>query len=1283
MSCPIKDEDGEIDHQSLADLTEIGGHLLEIGNRRYSAWKEAMRGAVGDVFNEADLHTIYANVRAEAKDRTDVEQSPMTAEHNFIMELSKRYGTRPAADFLNGLVDGHGSTELLGKMMSGTPLSDAERATILHAKQAYLSKEKPTPGTTTVAMKVLKDVTAQHQADMLVAKVRSGQVSKTRSVATRAAASADDILDSHIARRIGAKNVPAFRSALTDTDGGSTILSKIASGDGDLLTSAEKAKFGAAYRQFNTGRTLGVQTPTSQLISDIVKETAVAKNKMSEAAVKTPADILTTHIARRIGSNNVPGLRNALKDSTGAETIFNKIADGKADTLTESEKSQFTQAYRQFNTGRRVGIQTPISKVLSDLTHDTNATRKQAAVKTPTIKPIPTETDHVLSTIKGRIATGRIDDLRKAITDTDGKETILTKLSKGQALSEDETARFTSAMAQMRRPASVAGRVTLGQSQVRSIMDDFNKANAANKPKSPVVPKTNVEQLHSILARRIGGKNVDGLRDALKDGDGNETIFNKIANGQESTLTDAEKSHFTHTYKEFNTAHTGGTQTPMSKVISDLSKDTASTKRMTPTRAPRPPLPEASPTDMLASHFARRIGTKKTGVLRNALRDGDGSETIFNKIAHTGGDSLTQAEKDRFGSAYQAASPTRVKGVPSGLSQDLTDLIKETKDKAKSEALEHQLQQFSGAKQYVLDQLSKTMKPEHLASVDKALAQLKPGNTAGLSEIWQRGRNKTFSENAGHVIRSSFLSNPKTIGSIAGSHVLLHAVEEGPVRALASIGGVVPKISGKATASELKAFVTKGIPQGLHVLAHGENSLVLSGKSPIHNVDRPLTSEFTLGHVGQKGLGGALTTAANATVRLPMRMHSSYLHALGIGMYDRGLTEAATMHVDALEKTRGAKFTSAERNAQIQQLHDHPSKAIHDAATLYAKEQLLSNKSALGTALGKIDDKSSQSLHLVKNAVMPFNNIPTNIAGRSLDYTGIGSVQRLFERATAPEFKNGGKWTAAQRADFDRSVARGVTGAGLGVAGYELAKHGIVNAPDEKKGEYGSINAFGHKIDIDRLAPIANPLLAGAAVRDYQNRAKIGAAGSPDSEIWKGAMRYVAENPLNRLSQTYQDLASGDPKTFQRAAGNFVGGMVPSGIGQLASSTDPTHAMRQKNSTLDYVKNRIPGLRETLPLKLDINGRPAPDGSSSLFPLRSVPIHPQTHAELLQQQLSVVKQQLANLPPGTRSPESRRLYIMSRILGRQLRPYYNAEHQSPPPPGYGLTNPGQNTFNPR
>jgi hypothetical protein len=102
MACPIKTPDGEIDPQALNDLTEVGGFLHEGGNKKFGPWSEAMKAYTGDIFNDADLYTIYQNVRAAAKERTGTEQTPPTPLEQFIAKsTAKLGGIKPAANFAN------------------------------------------------------------------------------------------------------------------------------------------------------------------------------------------------------------------------------------------------------------------------------------------------------------------------------------------------------------------------------------------------------------------------------------------------------------------------------------------------------------------------------------------------------------------------------------------------------------------------------------------------------------------------------------------------------------------------------------------------------------------------------------------------------------------------------------------------------------------------------------------------------------------------------------------------------------------------------------------------------------------------------------------------------------------------------------------------------------------------------------------------------------------------------------------------------------------------------
>lgn len=233
MACPIKNADGTIDEEALADLTVIGGHILEGlggGRKAFAEWSRMMKDAVGDVFNDGDLQTIFGNVREETAARTGVRQTAATADEAFVIKLGDRIGLKGAAGFVNDLVGPDGDTTLINKIIKEQKLTaDEERAVY-----AAMERHKPKPGKgspATGAMKLVQDA---------VAKVKEEIAATER--ANKKPPTAEQLLDRHLAAAFTAEGRDKLKAAI-----GPDILKKLAN-DIDL-DRAETVKLTEALKQ--------------------------------------------------------------------------------------------------------------------------------------------------------------------------------------------------------------------------------------------------------------------------------------------------------------------------------------------------------------------------------------------------------------------------------------------------------------------------------------------------------------------------------------------------------------------------------------------------------------------------------------------------------------------------------------------------------------------------------------------------------------------------------------------------------------------------------------------------------------------------------------------------------------------------------------------------------------------------------------------------------------------------------------------------------------------------
>lgn len=248
------------------------------------------------------------------------------------------------------------------------------------------------------------------------------------------------------------------------------------------------------------------------------------------------------------------------------------------------------------------------------------------------------------------------------------------------------------------------------------------------------------------------------------------------------------------------------------------------------------------------------------------------------------------------------------------------------------------------------------------------------------------------------------------------------------------------------------------------------------------------------------------------------------------------------------------------------------------------------------------------------NLVLTFPKTPANILMRGIDYSPIGlfiTTMKLWRDTTGDEY-------VKQRLAVE-GYSRAIAGTGLIGIGMTLYTMGIITSgspPDEQKrvqefkqsiglrGYSVNVNAIlrhlsgeenageirpGDKLySYDWLQPIAFPLAIGADIASGQSTAL--SVADNIIKAFEAGVNVFTDQPfftgLQRLFG-YNDIAGGLAETVKSAPSSFV----PSLMGQAARfvdprSTDPYSMYTRPEQTVNLVKNKVVGARNTLPQRI-------------------------------------------------------------------------------------------------
>lgn len=228
---------------------------------------------------------------------------------------------------------------------------------------------------------------------------------------------------------------------------------------------------------------------------------------------------------------------------------------------------------------------------------------------------------------------------------------------------------------------------------------------------------------------------------------------------------------------------------------------------------------------------------------------------------------------------------------------------------------------------------------------------------------------------------------------------------------------------------------------------------------------------------------------------------------------------------------------------------------------------------------GKEGDSRSRvtrALAYFMESQTPIVKVPTNIAGRVIDYTPVGAIKAL---AASKELKNMSEGEAEYIA---KNLVHSTVGAAALTAFWLYRHHftGFYQQGDAKK------NREAETLDNVKATKVAfhHPLTMLAQMVGTIGRIYDETRGTPLQKLavgttkgYLGVLEQVPFSPLKGQEDAFKN-ADSMGKLAGREASTFVPGL----LNDIAQDTDPKKN-RTARTGVDAIKKKIPGLRETLP----------------------------------------------------------------------------------------------------
>ncbi len=375
-----------------------------------------------------------------------------------------------------------------------------------------------------------------------------------------------------------------------------------------------------------------------------------------------------------------------------------------------------------------------------------------------------------------------------------------------------------------------------------------------------------------------------------------------------------------------------------------------------------------------------------------------------------------------------------------------------------------------------------------------------------------------------------------------------------------------------------RAGATRGVAEAIEILKTGE---VRNGQTDLFDFTRELNARHLF--EGRAGLRHLAWT--NDAINMVFRTLKAEDRLFKLYAYERSLREQMKL----------AETDMATEEMMIQAWADA------DFMTFNNENQFVQNWINGPLARAEKSGLPGKMAAFVVKLFLPFRNTPANIWARVVEGSGGGLISGPLK-----VMRQQGMLTQAQQRAIAMEMGRGATGLGLVMLGFYGGLGGWIRGllfGDERDKGYleraagmaeGAIKIGKHWISIQGLSPVANLVLVGATMaRRYSDPS---AFVSNVDLAFAALLSTIKEQPMLRgLNDLLEAWQANDDKAAALVS-NMAGSWVPSIVSSLAESTDTKRRDARGGNIIERagkgVMARTPGLRQMLPERLDVLGRP-------------------------------------------------------------------------------------------
>lgn len=339
---------------------------------------------------------------------------------------------------------------------------------------------------------------------------------------------------------------------------------------------------------------------------------------------------------------------------------------------------------------------------------------------------------------------------------------------------------------------------------------------------------------------------------------------------------------------------------------------------------------------------------------------------------------------------------------------------------------------------------------------------------------------------------------------------------------------------------------------------------------------------------GQTPLGKATGRYVNGVYQL--------MGALDQPFRQGAIRESLSSIARAEVMNQGLKGKAA-KEAYDNLMNDPPTEML-ERATAEGEREVFANDTVLSKAIQGVKNKFRADGHEKAAAfvdfLVPFSKVPSAIVTRLIDQTPIGTGKEIVKQIV--NVRKGGAFD--QRA-MSRAIGEGTAGVPIIGAGLALANSGLITGGypstkaerDQWKAEGkqpNSVKIGDRWYSFNYLQPFGTLLAVGKGMSDAK---KSGANTSEmiSEALATGGKSFLDQSFLQGIS-TLIDAVENPAEFGGRYVANTAASTIPNFIRAAVRASDPYQ--RETEGFLAGIASGVPGLRDTLPIKLDKDGNP-------------------------------------------------------------------------------------------